>query len=206
MAVFLSAADESKDNDTFFYGGWAGPFDVWENFFAPAWNERVLNGPPRIPYLHMTEIRDWDGQREHGLTPWQADRRVDAAADVLRSTGSLVPVSFELSRADFNSMLRQRFTPRVGQQDTFEPDYLCFQYFAMSQLDMLHQRFGSEVEQVHFWVEENGKISRHMHGFRGRRFGLHGDIDADALREIAEAFANSPEAWRRPPWHEGEAE
>ena len=27
MAVFLSVADESKDTDTFFYGGWGGPME-----------------------------------------------------------------------------------------------------------------------------------------------------------------------------------
>ena len=50
----------------------------------------------------MTEIRDWDWQQVHGLTPWKADRRIDAAAAVLRSSGSLVPVTFQMSRADFD--------------------------------------------------------------------------------------------------------
>ena len=93
MAVFICATDESGDAGNFSYGGWAAPVDVWEGCFTAAWNERVLNGPPQIPYLHMTDIRDWNWQKEYGLTPWQADRRVDAAAEVLRSAGALVPVT-----------------------------------------------------------------------------------------------------------------
>jgi hypothetical protein len=33
--------------------------------FAPAWQERVLDGRPQIPYLHVTEIRrrEWHFRR-----------------------------------------------------------------------------------------------------------------------------------------------
>src|SRR5437763_6650564 len=108
MAVFVCVADETYDDNpgNFFYSGWAASVDVWENDFAPGWSERVLDGPPRIPYLHMTDIREWDWQAEHGLKPWQADRRLDEAACVIRSTGGLVPVSFEVNRADYNAIIK----------------------------------------------------------------------------------------------------
>jgi len=167
MAVFVCATDESADDTHFFYAGWAAPVDIWDGCFAQAWNERVLNGPPQIPYLHMTEIRDWNWQERYGLTPWQASARIDAAADVLRSTGGLTPVVWSVRRKEWDDILRQPFTPRYGQRTSFEPDYLMFLYVAYMQLDWLHVRYGDQLEKVDFWVEENGSITRHMRGFHG---------------------------------------
>jgi hypothetical protein len=159
MAVFVCCSDESYDADNFFYSGWAAPVETWENDFTPAWNERVLKGPPPIPFLHMTEIREWDWQDEHGLKPWQADRRVDEAVSVIRSTGALVPVVFGLSRDDYDAILKKPFRRDLRH---LEADHLCFQWFAFTQLQWLHERYGSEIERLDFWVEHNGRITRHM--------------------------------------------
>jgi hypothetical protein len=165
MAVFVCAADESADTDHFFYGGFAAPLGIWEGCFADAWNERVLNGPPQIPYLHMTDIREWGWQDKHGLSRSQASARIEAAADVIRSTGGLVPVIYEVDRRAFARILRQPFSPSQGQRVMLEADYLCFAWFAFTQLQWLHDEYGEEVEKVDLWVEENGPITRHMHGF-----------------------------------------
>lgn len=166
MAVFVCVADESYDDGNFVYGGFAAPVTVWDGCFAEAWNERVLNGPPQIPYLHMTEIRDWNWQKEHGLKPWQADRRVDAAADVICSTGGLVPVLYSAGRKDFAEIVRQPYSPGPNRRRvSLEPDYLCFGWFALTQLVWLHTEYGESVEKVDFWVEDNGVITRRMAGF-----------------------------------------
>jgi hypothetical protein len=166
MAVFVSAADESYDAGRFFYGGWAAPVTDWEGVFADAWNERVLAGPPQIPYLHMTDIRDWDWQREHGLTPWEADRRVESAAQVLRSTGSLVPVIWFVDRDDYAGTVRQPFVPAENRKRVpLEPDYILFLYCALTQLDSLYEQYKTELQRVDFWVERNDRISRNMAGF-----------------------------------------
>lgn len=165
MAVFVSVADETADSGMFLYGGWSASVDAWEKF-AAAWDERVLKGPPRIPYLHMTDIRDWNWQHEHGLTPWQADRRVDEAAEVLCSTGALIPVAFEAKVSDWKETLTQYFTPAAGRKKIrLDPDYIFFTWFAYTQLQWLYQEYGADVERVDFWVEENGKITRNMKGF-----------------------------------------
>ena len=46
-----------------------------------------------------------------------------------------------------------------------DPDYICFLYFAITQLDWLYRAYGDEVEKVDFWVEKNGKITRHLRHF-----------------------------------------
>jgi len=60
VAVFVAAADESdgpKQTGPFVYGGFVGPTRDWIDCFAPAWQERVLNGRPTLPFFHMGSIR-----------------------------------------------------------------------------------------------------------------------------------------------------
>ena len=59
MARFLAVADES-DGPTrqgpFVYGGFLAPLAGWEEWFIPAWQERVLNRSPRLPNFHTAEV------------------------------------------------------------------------------------------------------------------------------------------------------
>lgn len=71
MAVFVAGADESADQGRvntkhFFYGGFSAPVDEWDGSFLRAWEDRVLAGPPRIPYLHMTDMLSPSGALSMG--------------------------------------------------------------------------------------------------------------------------------------------
>ena len=95
MAIFVASSDESagkNQRDTFFFGGFVGPEDDWFRFFAPAWQERVLDGPPAIPYLHMTEIRSAQWRDKYGISRLQADDRVDEAFTLIDTMPTLYPV------------------------------------------------------------------------------------------------------------------
>ena len=92
LAVFVAYADESSGKDSrdmFIYGGFAAPWPDWQDLFAPAWEERILNKPPCIPYLHMTEIRSRKWREQHNLTEAEAEERVDDAIKVIESFPSL---------------------------------------------------------------------------------------------------------------------
>jgi len=82
MAVFVGNSDESGVADLrghYLVGGLIGCESNWP-YLDRAWQERVLDGPPRIPYLHMREVRNRDGNNNmacrfamwsDGLTkPW----------------------------------------------------------------------------------------------------------------------------------------
>jgi hypothetical protein len=153
---------KAPTQDHFIYGGFSGPADVWDGCFAAAWNERVLPGPPRLPFLHMTDIRDWNWQRRFGLQPWDADRRLDAAADVIRSTGRLVPVVVHVHRSRYEEVIRRPFTPEPNRKKVqLDPDYLCFLWSAFLQLEWLQAEFADEVERVDFRAERNGAVTPH---------------------------------------------
>jgi hypothetical protein len=99
MAVFVAGTDESAGKDhrsMYFRGGFVAPERDWSEWFAEAWQERVLSGPPEIPYLHMTEIRSPKWRAKHGLSDVEAEQRVDEAFRVITSMGSLYPVTSQI--------------------------------------------------------------------------------------------------------------
>ena len=97
MAVFVSASDENGDNREFFFGGLLAPVDDWSRHFAPAWQERVLDGPPCIPYLHMTEIRSRQFREQHGISRLRADQRIDEAIAIISQLGNIRAIGIDLA-------------------------------------------------------------------------------------------------------------
>lgn len=104
MAVFVSASDETSgknQRDTFFFGGWIAPQEDWSRFFELAWQERVLDGPPSIPHLHMTDMRSRRWREKHGLTRLVADDRIDEAIQLLDTMATLFPICVSVDAGHF---------------------------------------------------------------------------------------------------------
>jgi hypothetical protein len=166
MAVFIAAADESADQNprrNFLYGGFAAPVCDWEGCFAEAWNERVLCGPPALNYLHMTEMMSPAWRKEQGITEWQVDQRLDEAANVIASSGSLVAIIWSAGEEDFNRTVRP-FAPRKVHTGLEQPDYLAFLAFAFSTLQYL-SAWEPSVERVDFWLERNDRVTTRIERF-----------------------------------------
>ncbi len=168
MAVFVSGSDESagkNQRDTFLFAGWVGPEQDWSQFFAPAWQERVLDGPPKIPYLHMTDIRSAQWRSKYGISKLQADDRIDEAFSLIRQMHTFLPVGISLDAG----LVRDRFaTTRVvdktGAAKPFDPDYICFLayvYLVLSHVEMDHP----EAEKVDFIVERKGHVTKYIQQF-----------------------------------------
>jgi hypothetical protein len=159
--VFRCVTDESSDDRTFFFGGFAAPETDWDGAFTAAWNERVLGTRPKIPYLHMNEIRSQKWRADAGITQLEAGARIDEACRVIRSTGSMIPTTIYVDRADYDAILRQEFLPdgRQRRTESLEPDLICFCNALLHTLHLIHER-ETDVDRVDFWVEQNGKISR----------------------------------------------
>jgi hypothetical protein len=168
VAVFLAYSDETETGDRdglFLTGGCVAPEDSWQHF-ARAWQSRVLNGPPKIPYLHMTEIRDGDWQKEQGLSIRDADDRVSEAVRVIRSTGGVSLISSEMSKRDLREgiqdMLKRKGEDIVRGVD--QPDYLCF--LAFCEFAVAHvYKTSPEVEKVNFVVSRKQKVTYHIGQF-----------------------------------------
>jgi hypothetical protein len=171
MAVFVSFSDETSGGDHLadhFRTGFVGPERDWEESFVPAWKWRVLEGPPKIPYLHMTEIRSPKFRDKYGLSEHNAEQRVDEAFRVINSMGSIFPIGCGLNAGH----LRKVFDPykivrQKSKQKSYyrmEPDYLSFITYTLTVLVYVGEKY-PECEKVDFVVEDNGAITDRMKDF-----------------------------------------
>jgi len=95
----------------------------WDGAFADAWRERVLDGPPSIPYLHTADIRSSQWRLLHGLSHSDAENRLDEATRVIRSMGSLIPVVVYVDEAAYTRIL-QPFEIQDANNEKLKPDYI----------------------------------------------------------------------------------
>ena len=171
MAVFVAASDESSGRtpkDPFYFAGWVGLEEDWSRFFIPAWQERVLDGPPSIPYLHMTEIRSPEWRSKYGLTRLQAEDRVDAAFTLLDTMATLYPVGIHVNAGLFRDKFADsKVVAPKRKGRPFDPDYLCFLGYAFHILEYIAHEY-PDAEKVDFIVERNGVIPRYIQEFHSQ--------------------------------------
>jgi hypothetical protein len=174
MAVFVSFSDESSgksERDTFMFAGWIGPEEDWARFFTPAWDERVLAGPPRIPYLHMTEIRSPKWRQENGLTETDAERRIDEACVLLDQLANLQPIRMVMNGGDFRDAFDETMVRSIKRKQfaasKFEPDYSCFLGYAWAALKYLAE-YHPESEKLDFVVERKNKVTNYIQEFHSQ--------------------------------------
>jgi hypothetical protein len=168
LSIWTYGLDESSDQNpkrNFLFGGFAGPSSDWDGAFADAWRERVLDGPPSIPYLHTTDIRSSQWRLLHGLSHSDAEKRLDEATRVIRSMGSLIPVVVYVDEAAYARTL-QPFEIQDANNEKLKPDYMLFLYCVFVQLHKIHDRY-PDATKVDFHVENNGSITEIAERFHG---------------------------------------
>jgi len=168
VSIFIAAFDETESSaGQFTLGGFIGPRADWRDHFSPAWCERVLAGPPAIPYLHMTDIRNDDWCRKHRITQTEAARRLDEAVRVIASTRSLCPIRASIDVAGFQTLLSQPLKKLGGFGNiTKYPDYLAFIAFTVFTLRFVKDVI-PEATRVDLLAEESQKTTQTLRGFHG---------------------------------------
>jgi len=132
----MAASDESSGanhRSKFLYCGFLAPIDEWTQF-TEEWDKRVLSGPPRIPYLHMTEIRSRKWRELRGLSESEAERRVDEATALISATTSLIPVGSTLKSGHLRDIFTQKIVVESRAPKAFASDYLAFVTYVFSVL------------------------------------------------------------------------
>lgn len=164
MAVFVAASDETNStNGLYHYAGWLMPEPDWSLYFTPAWQERVLDGPPTIPYVHMTEMRSRAWREKWHITPADADERLDEAARVIDQMGSLYPFKITIDTNIFRPLYKpHKMLLASGAATDYKPDFLGFVSYAFGVLAQVHFKY-PEAEKVDFVVENNSEITKHIH-------------------------------------------
>lgn len=167
MAVYVAYSDEAgADNPDqhFIVSGHIAAETEWP-WVIRAWQERVLGGPPKLPYLHMIDIRREEWQQRYKLSSNDAEGRVDEAVRVLYSMGAISAVASVVKRLDLEQVIHSKFKRKknvpIGLD---EPDYLCFNAYAIFTLGEVYRSY-PEVERVDFVVSEKAKVSERLKGF-----------------------------------------
>jgi hypothetical protein len=173
MTTFIAASDETAGADgrgSFFHAGFVAPESDWTDWFLPAWEERVLAGPPRLPYFHVTDARDKKWCARQGVTLAAADRRIAEAVNVASSLGSFFLASSHINAGHFAGAFHTDGTTKIirtsSQQPAFdrlEPDHLCFLGFVFTSLTYVHAECPT-AEKVHFIIERKAEVTRSMNG------------------------------------------
>lgn len=165
MAVFVSASDETLGGGIFHHAGWLAPESDWATIFTPAWQQSVLDGPPRIPYLHMTDIRSRKWREENGVSSIDAENRVDAAFNVIGRMNTLYPLCSQTTADVFVRLFREhKIRTNKGAIKRYEPDHLCFLGYIYLVLNYAHVKH-PDTERVDFIVERKNGVFDQMKEF-----------------------------------------
>jgi hypothetical protein len=165
MAVFVSFSDESGTANPagdFLVSGYVGDELAW-TFIAGSWQEYVLDGPPKIPYLHVNELRQHAWKEKYGITHLDSQDRLDATVRILSTTGSLSVVRSVINRADLNEIIHSRFKQKNRiPVHLREPDYFCFLACLVFTLAEVARKY-TVVDKVDFVVSKKQKVTHHLH-------------------------------------------
>ena len=164
LAVFASYSDESAAQEKggiFIVGGYTATIDTWVQF-AQHWAIHVLAGPPKIPYLHMVEIRRKRWQEKYGLSNRAAEQRVFEATHLIgeyhRKLFGIISIIKQDDLNDVVAWLRKR---KISAGVTLMgPDYLCFLAYSAHVLKV-SSRF-PDAEKVDFFISRKNKVSDHL--------------------------------------------
>ncbi len=164
MAVFTAYSDESGVGDPsgeFLVCGYVADETVWPWLIA-AWQERVLDGPPKIPYFHMQEMRRPEWRQEHG-TFNDAETRIHQAILVLYSTGSMSAIASVMKRRDMQEIFHSKFKRKkqvpIGLD---EPDYMCYVAYISFILGEVRRKYRDAATKVNFVLAEKKKVTQHV--------------------------------------------
>lgn len=163
MTVVISASDETY-RGSFCYCGLVAPLSYWEGIFAERWDKRVLAGPPRIPYLHMTEIRSRAWRKENNLSDHEAERRVGESINVICKRKDPALFSFKFDGDFFDQRIKREITASTGSRIWMMADYLGFLGYVHTVLHSVHKSM-PQAERVDFLVERNGEVTKNLHEF-----------------------------------------
>jgi hypothetical protein len=189
MAVFVAFSDESgvgNPDGEFLVSGYIADEERWPSIVT-AWQERVLDGPPKIPLFHMNEIRRPEWRAKHKITFNEAEGRISEAIRVLNSVGSMSAIASVIKGRDLREVFHDKFKRKkqvpIGLN---EPDYICFLAYASHVLKEVHERY-RDVERVNFFAAKKKGVSHHLDSFyelmkkyfrqhRPELFPLFGDL------------------------------
>jgi hypothetical protein len=161
LGVFVSFSDESEAAGFFHHAGLIAWESEWDKVFVPAWQTYVLDRPPKIPYLHMTDIRSRAWREKYSLSLDEAELRVNSAVNLICKMNQ--KWAFQIcstARTEFLASARPLYFRKDSwsQKNKLENDHLCWFGYMMNVLEAVHRLY-SGVHRVDFVIENKTGIS-----------------------------------------------
>src|SRR5947209_2793692 len=132
MSVFVAYTDEANIGDAkgeFLIGGYASSEAEWL-WINRAWQERVLDGPPKLPYFHMIELLDPNWRKTVGISFNDSEERLAEGMKVMSSSGYTSAIAVVMRLSDFNEVFQRFKTGKRLPLSVSEPDYICYLRYA----------------------------------------------------------------------------
>lgn len=193
MSVFVAYSDEAGVGDAhgeFLVSGYVAEESEWQ-YVAKAWQERVLDGPPKLPQLHMTEIRSRAWREKYGLTEYSSERRVDEAVNTIHSSGSLLAICSVVKQIDLRQIIQSRFGKKVFGFD--EPDYLCHLAFFAVTLYEVHRRYPNAEKVNFFFSRKNTTITNNLLKIREQAVSVIDQYTPELASLMGDVIPASPD-------------
>lgn len=159
MAVFLSASDETSGEKIFHHAGYVAPLAAWTDVLIPAWDEKVLKGPPRLDEFHVTELRSRSWREKNGITQEDAEARIDAAVDIIWETKGILALRSTVDGAHFDNQasgLQFKLNDSRRAPANFVVDYPSFHGYIYLALTTLAAY--PKTEKVDFVIEIKDEV------------------------------------------------
>lgn len=162
MAIFVSGSDETQGGEFFHHAGLIASENDWSNIFVPAWQTFVLDREPKIPYLHMTDIRSREWREKYGLSPDEAELRVNAAINIIKSVRYLFQICSTVNTAEIRALPSLQFRKDThSRKKRLKEDHVCFSAYVFTVLDTV-ARLYPNCEKVDFVIERKTGISEEL--------------------------------------------
>ncbi len=188
MAIFVAASDESTGathRDPFMRCGFLAPLDDWASL-SEEWERKVLNGPPTISHLHMTDIRSPRWRQEHGISDSDAAHRVEEAFQIIADWPSLTPIGMTINSGHLYDTYKKKVMLTSGAKKKFVPDHLAFTSYAYASI-LFCQQHRPGAERIDFIVEQNGDLTNHIKEFY---VGMEEACNANGHPELVSMLGN----------------
>jgi hypothetical protein len=170
VSVYFSYTDETASPDAggkFLISGFGARDTDWPEF-SRQWRDKILLAPPKIPYVHMVDLRSESWRKKHGITCYEADEKVIKAIALIRSFDSVLrPYISQVCEKTYKSCTERLSSAGIKtQRHHGYVDYVAFIAYAFNLLKLIHTDF-PDVHRVQFGVSKKNFVTHHIqHGVR----------------------------------------
>ena len=164
VCVYVSYSDETSvdnGNGQYIMAGLAANELYWPTF-SERWAREVLNSDPKIPYVHMVDLRSKEWRKKYGLTWDDQLVKVRQAVKIIceeQSVGIFMGSLFEPAYKKFVDDARRQGV-RIKGRDA-SADYVCFVTYFLAILAQITYDV-PQVKKISFALSEKKHVTHRI--------------------------------------------